>query len=82
MRNPLVISTRVLATISFAQATCGGDGDGSDGDSWSPTKVVQETRADAAAAKLKAMIKVTATVIRQGVAMEIPLKDLVPGDIR
>jgi Mg2+-importing ATPase len=82
MRNPLVILLAVLATISFAT-----------GDMRAGTvmglmvilgvllKFVQETRADAAAAKLKAMIKVTATVIRQGVAMEIPLKDLVPGDI-
>ena len=42
---------------------------------------VQETKADNAAAKLKAMIKVTATVIRDGQAKEIPLHDLVPGDV-
>ena len=41
----------------------------------------QEARAGAAAAKLKAMIHVTATVIRDGKANEIPLRDLVPGDI-
>ena len=41
----------------------------------------QEARADAAAAKLKAMIHVTATVIRGGKAREIALRDLVPGDI-
>ena len=41
----------------------------------------QEARADAAAAKLKAMIHVTATVVRDGEAREIPLRDLVPGDI-
>ena len=41
----------------------------------------QEARADAAAQKLKAMIHVTATVIRDGKAREIPLRDLVPGDI-
>ncbi len=82
MRNPLVVLLAALATISFAT-----------GDMRAGTvmglmvvlgvllKFVQETRADAAAAKLKAMIKVTATVIRQGVGMEIPLKDLVPGDI-
>src|SRR5208283_3050362 len=34
-----------------------------------------------AAAKLKAMIHVTATVIRDGNAREIPLRDLVPGDV-
>jgi Mg2+-importing ATPase len=42
---------------------------------------VQEARADAAAAKLKAMIHVTATVVRDGAAKEMPLRDLVPGDI-
>jgi P-type E1-E2 ATPase len=41
----------------------------------------QEARADTAAQKLKAMIHVTATVVRDGAAREIPLRDLVPGDI-
>jgi Mg2+-importing ATPase len=36
---------------------------------------------DAAAAKLKAMIHVTANVFRDGKASEMPLRDLVPGDI-
>ena len=44
-------------------------------------RFVQETRADNAAAKLKAMITVTATVVRDGQAKEIPLRDLVPGDV-
>jgi Mg2+-importing ATPase len=44
-------------------------------------RFIQEARADAAAAKLKAMIHVTATVIRDGAAREMPLRDLVPGDI-
>ena len=44
-------------------------------------RFIQETKADNAAAKLKAMIKVTATVIRDGQAKEIPLKQLVPGDV-
>ena len=44
-------------------------------------RFVQETRADTAAAKLKAMISVTATVIRDGQAREIPLQQLVPGDV-
>ena len=81
-RNPLVILLTALATISYAT-----------GDMRAGTvmalmvvlgvmlRFIQETRADSAAAKLKAMIKVTATVIRQGVLTEIPLKDLVPGDI-
>jgi len=44
-------------------------------------RFVQETRASTAAAKLKAMIRVTATVIRGGPAREVPLSELVPGDI-
>src|SRR6516225_4656960 len=44
-------------------------------------RFVQETRAENAAAKLKAMITVTATVERSGQPREIPLRDLVPGDI-
>ena len=44
-------------------------------------RFLQEARADAAAAKLKAMIHVTATVIRDGQPREMPLRDLVPGDI-
>jgi P-type Mg2+ transporter len=44
-------------------------------------RFVQEARADAAAAKLKAMIHVTATVMRDGAPREMPLRDLVPGDI-
>src|SRR6202050_2672870 len=44
-------------------------------------RFVQEARADSAAAKLKAMIHVTATVLRDGQAKEMPLRDLVPGDI-
>jgi len=44
-------------------------------------RFIQEARADTAAAKLKAMIRVTATVLRQGQAREIPLGELVPGDI-
>jgi len=44
-------------------------------------RFLQESRADAAAAKLKAMIHVTATVVRDGRASEMPLRDLVPGDI-
>ena len=42
---------------------------------------MQETRADTAAAKLKAMITVTATVVRDGQPTELPLRELVPGDM-
>jgi P-type Mg2+ transporter len=82
LRNPLVILLGALAAVSFAtkdyragivmclMIVLGV-----------LLKFIQETRADTAAAKLKAMIKVTATVIRDGIAKELPLKDLVPGDI-
>ena len=81
-RNPLVILLTVLAILSY-----------STGDSAAGTimmlmvalgmslRFVQETRADNAAAKLRAMITVTATVVRNGQAKEIPLRELVPGDI-
>ena len=84
--NPLVILLSVLAIVSFATAENTSDlisgvlmvvmvvlG--------VSLRFVQETRADAAAAKLKAMIHVTATVIRQGKEREIPLAELVPGDL-
>jgi Mg2+-importing ATPase len=44
-------------------------------------RFVQEAKAGTAAAKLKAMIRVTATVIREDRTREIPLAELVPGDI-
>jgi Mg2+-importing ATPase len=82
IRNPLVILLATLSAVSFAT-----------GDARAGTvmvgmvvlsvalRFIQEARADAAAAKLKAMIHVTATVIRDGAARELPLRDLVPGDI-
>ncbi|GAP22092.1 magnesium-translocating P-type ATPase [Leptolinea tardivitalis] len=42
---------------------------------------VQESRADNAAEQLQAMVSTTATVIRDNKRQEIPLKELVPGDI-
>jgi len=85
-RNPLVILLTVLATITFATAQ-----DTSDYVGGSvmlamvflalSLRLVQETKADNAAAKLKAMIKVTATVLRDGEHKEIPLRELTPGDI-
>lgn len=82
VRNPLVVLLTVLAVVSFAtedvragsvmclMVVLGVS-----------LKFVQETRADSAAARLKAMIKVTATVVREGQSKEVPLKDLVPGDV-
>jgi Mg2+-importing ATPase len=81
-RNPLVILLVVLAVLSFATS-----------DFRAGTvmllmvvlgvslRFIQETRADTAAAKLKAMISVTATVVRDGQPRELPLQQLVPGDI-
>jgi Mg2+-importing ATPase len=44
-------------------------------------RYVQESRADNAAEQLKAMVRTTTTVIREGQRKEISLKELVPGDI-
>jgi Mg2+-importing ATPase len=44
-------------------------------------KLFQEGRANGAAAKLKAMISVKASVIRDGATQDIPLAQLVPGDL-
>ncbi len=80
--NPLVILLLLLAAVSFLT-----------GDARAGTvmvcmvflgvslRFVQEARADDAAAKLKAMISVTATVVRDGAARELPLGQLVPGDV-
>jgi Mg2+-importing ATPase len=82
LRNPLVILLTILATLSYATEDFAGG-----------TvmvlmvllgvmlRFVQETRADNAAAKLKAMISVTASVVRDAQQKEIPLRELVPGDI-
>jgi Mg2+-importing ATPase len=81
-RNPLVILLTVLAIVSFAT------GDARAGSVMTLMvsigvllRFVQEARADAAAEKLKAMINVTGTVVRAGKELEIPLKQLVPGDV-
>jgi Mg2+-importing ATPase len=82
VRNPLVILLTVLAILSYLTDDFAGGtvmvvmvllG--------VSLRFVQETKADKAAAKLKAMIKVTATVIRDGQQKEIPLQQLVPGDV-
>lgn len=44
-------------------------------------RFVQEARADTAAAKLRAMIRVHATVLRDGQPKEEPIGHLVPGDV-
>jgi P-type Mg2+ transporter len=82
IRNPLVILLTILSAVSFLT------GDARAGSVIAGMVALsvglrfwQEARADAAAEKLKAMIHVTATVVRDGAAREIPLRDLVPGDI-
>jgi P-type Mg2+ transporter len=44
-------------------------------------RFVQEARASSAAAKLRAMISIHATVLRDSQAQEIPIDRLVPGDV-
>jgi len=80
--NPLVILLTTLGVVSFAT------GDYRAGTVMSTMIVlgvglnlIQEARADHAAAKLKAMISLTATVIRSGQSGEISISQLVPGDI-
>jgi len=80
--NPLVILLGVLSAVSFAT------GDWRGGTVMAlmvilgvSLRFIQEAKADAAAAKLKAMISVTATVVRGGSDVEIPLGELVPGDV-
>jgi Mg2+-importing ATPase len=80
--NPLVVLLLLLATVSLVT-----------GDVRAATvmlimvvlgvmlRFLQESRADNAAAKLKAMISVTATVVRDGQPRELPLSRLVPGDV-
>jgi Mg2+-importing ATPase len=80
--NPLVVLLLILAIVSlatedfraaivmFAMVVLGV-----------VLRLVQETRADLAAARLKAMISVTATAVRDGTAREVPLAELVPGDV-
>ena len=79
--NPLVILLAVLSTVSFAT-----------GDLRAGTlmvlmillsvglKLYQEGKAASSADKLRAMISVHATVVRDGVPGELPLSQLVPGD--
>jgi len=80
--NPLVLLLAVLAIVSLAT-----------GDVRAAAvmtvmivlgvslRFTQEARADAAAEKLRAMIRVTATVLRAGRPVEEPLARLVPGDV-
>lgn len=82
IKNPLVILLSGLALVSYltgdlraALVMCSMVALGV------ILKFVQELRADNSAEQLKAMVNITATVIRDGIQKEIPLKMLVPGDI-
>ncbi len=82
VKNPLVLLLLVLGAISYAtddvrsavviigMAVLGV-----------VLKVIQEAKADTAAAELKKMVHTTATVLRDGQQREIPLARVVPGDI-
>jgi len=82
VKNPLVILLSTLAIISYLT-----------GDLRATAMILamvllgivlrymQESRADSAAEKLRAMVSTTATVIRSGARQEVPLTDLVPGDV-
>ena len=80
--NPLVVLLAVLATISYATGDIPAAvmmslmlvlGVG--------LRLIQEARADSAAARLRAMISVTATAVRDGTPREVLVTNLVPGDI-
>jgi len=82
VRNPLIILLLVLSLVSYLT-----------GDLRAAVVVlvmvvlgvvlrfVQEMRADNAAARLQAMVSSTATVVRSGKEVEVPLGELVPGDV-
>jgi P-type Mg2+ transporter len=82
VKNPLVILLSLLGLVSFLTGDVPGTivifimvllG--------MVLRYIQESRADNAAEKLKEMVSTTATVMRDGKRQEIPLKELVPGDI-
>jgi Mg2+-importing ATPase len=82
IKNPLVIQLLVIAGVSYlmgdlrAASVVGG-------------MIVlsvslayfQEKRSNKAAEKLQALIKTTCAVLRSGQEVEVPMRDLVPGDI-
>ena len=82
VKNPLVVLLTLLGAVSYAT-----------GDLRATLVILvmvllgvvlrfyQEMRADDAAEKLKAMVSTKASVVRDGKDEEIPLHDLVPGDV-
>jgi Mg2+-importing ATPase len=82
VKNPLVLLLLVLGTISYLTDDISSAAIIITMAVLAVTlKVVQEAKADNAAAQLKQMVHTTATVLRDGVKREIPLAGLVPGDI-
>ncbi len=82
LRDPLVILLGVLAGVSYATA------DARAGSVMLlmialsvSLKLIQEGKAGVAAQKLKALISVKATVLRDGSRRECPVRELVPGDV-
>ena len=82
VRNPLVILLVVLGLISYwTEDVNGAVVIGLMVVLGVVLRFVQEARADHAAEQLKAMVSTTATVLRDGVKIEIPLQQIVPGDV-
>jgi Mg2+-importing ATPase len=75
LRNPLVILLAVLGAVSAATVIGVMISVGV------VLRFVQESRADAAASALKAMVHVTTLVTREGTPREVPVREVVPGDI-
>ena len=81
-RNPLVIQLLIIATVSYLM-----------GDLRSTVVVggmvflsvflsyFQEARSSRAVEKLQKLVKTTVTVLRDGREAEVPLEDIVPGDV-
>jgi Mg2+-importing ATPase len=81
-RNPLVIQLFVIAIVSYLM-----------GDTRATVVVggmvflsvflsyIQETRSSRAVEKLQKLVKTTVTVLRDGKETEVPLEEVVPGDV-
>jgi len=81
-RNPLVIQLLIIATVSYLM-----------GDMRSAVVVggmlflsvflsyIQETRSSRAVEKLQKLVTTTVTVLRDGKETDVPLEDIVPGDV-
>jgi Mg2+-importing ATPase len=81
-RNPLVIQLLIIATVSYlmgdfrATVVVGGMVFLS-----VVLSYIQETRSSRAVEKLQKLVKTTVSVLRDGKEAEVPLEDIVPGDV-